>query len=292
MSLSGTIQFVGPEDLKKLTNEEKADSLFQSTRSLHNLAEERIVPTLHGQLNLSDHEQSLVATYYLMTLLLRGLSSLADPCHFQMAEIVARTVFELLLDLKALADEPSLAAKFMAFTDVSRFHKADQLANYLSEYPAVDAQPHQHAVRFAFDQQRRQRLEQECIQHWGTDKNDNPKWPEHWTGNNIATRARNAGFKYEEIYRSQFFLQSYFVHAGPAGVQNLSKDALIRLFCIAHGLIQSLFSEATEIMCDRFQLFAGDSKLRNRLKFAKESSGFFAVQRILEQAMLVEEESS
>jgi hypothetical protein len=268
-------------DVERLPMEQKAIALFNGTRTLHRFAEEQVVPILQGQLNLNEHEQALLATYRRMTLLLRGLSALADPCHFQFAAIVARCAFELLLDIKILDRDPNEVARFFAFRDVAIFYKAAQLRNFLQEHSSVDAEPHRHALQFASDPERQKRIEQECMKHWPA-SNGRPNWPKHWSGKDMRIRARDAGSEYEEIYCSTVFLQSYYVHAGPAGIQNLSRDALVRVFGISHGLIQRFFAEATEIICNRFKLFVADSAIHESLRRARAASGFFAVQDALD----------
>jgi len=63
--------------------------------------------------------------------------------------------------------------------------------------------------------QNRQKL---CAKHgW-----DPKKPPLHWSGKDTLQRVPDADIEYKEIYRSQFFLQSYYVHAGGAGMDSLS----------------------------------------------------------------------
>lgn len=270
-------------DVTSLSREDQAAAIFKGTCSLSQFAESQVCPVIMGQLAKSDYEQAIAGTFYRLALLVRGLGRLDDPCHFQLANSTAPTVFELLLDIKALASDHTLAAKFLAFTRVSRFHKATQLTRFLSENPAVDRSSHLQAIQFADDPIRRQEVEQLCIQHWGSDSRGRPLWPEHWSGLSIADRAQRAGLDYEEIYRSQFFLQSYSIHAGGAGVDGISRDGLICSFGIAHSLVQQMFAEAISIIADGFHLFQADTHLRERLHRVSAASGFFAVQAVLER---------
>jgi hypothetical protein len=275
---------IDPKDVKKLPLEEKTKAVFRGTCALSEFAEKQVCPIIMSQVGRSTQEQALWATYCRMSLFLRSLAKLDDSCHFQMAAIAARSVFELLLDLKSLAADSSLAQKFFDFTWVSRYHKAKQLANFLSANPAVDATPHLLALALVQKPGVQQNREQLCVQHGWVDAKGKPKWPEHWSGTTIAQRAKAAGIEYEEIYRSEFFIQSYYVHAGGAGIDSMSREALMCAFGIAHALIQRLFAEATGIIADQFHLFAADPQLRDRLKTAALSGGFFALQAMLRDA--------
>lgn len=281
MSVSHSLEVIEAADVTALSGEEQAAALVKGTQSLHSLMNDTVCPVVMGQIGKSDIEQAIAATYNRITLLLRGIATLEDPAHFQIANSVARTVFELVVDLKMLRKDPSLAAKFFAFARVVKFRKAEQLVSFLDGNPSIDRTAHQHAINFANDPQRKQSVEQQCIQHWGATRNGQPNWPDHWSGKNIADRAHDAGLEFEEMYRSQFFLQSQYVHAGPAGIQDLSRDALICSFGIAHRLIQQLAATATELVGDQFHLFDTNLELRHRLRKASAATGFYAVEAVL-----------
>ncbi len=283
MSESVSLNVIEAADVMSLPAEEQAAAFVNGTKSLHALMEGTVCSVIMGQVGKSDIEEAIAATFYRITLLLRGVALLEEPAHFQIANSVARTIFELVIDLKSLCDDPSLAAKFLAFTRVVKFRKAEQLSGFLNANPSVDRSPHQHALSFASDPQRKQEVEQLCIKHWGPNKNGQPNWPDHWSGRNIADRAHDAGLEFEEAYRSQFFLQSQYVHAGPAGIQDLPWEALICSFGVAHRLMQQLSANATELVGGVFHLFDATPELREWLHKASSASGFYAVEAVLQK---------
>ncbi len=283
MSSSRDFEVIEAADVETLSFDERADAFYRGTTSIHALMENVVSPVVQGQIGKSGHEQAVAVTFYRIELLLRGLKLLVDPAHFQIVISVARTVFELVLDLKVLAADHATAQKLHAFARVAKFRKASQLKAFLDANPSVDQSSHQEAISCASDSAREQEVERDCIRHWGADRNGNPRWPDHWSGLNIADRAGNAGIEFAEMYRSQFFLQSYYVHAGPAGIQSLSREALICTFGIAHRLVQQLAATAVEVVADEFYLFSTELDLRDKLRRASAASGFFAVQAVLQK---------
>ena len=277
------LEVIEAADVAALPVEDQAAAFFNGTASIHGLMEDVVCPVLQGQVGKSEYEQAVSITFYRIALLLRGLKLLNDPAHFQIVNSVTRTVFELVLDLKVLVSDHATADKFHAFARVAKFHKASQLTTFLDGNSGVDRSPHQHAINFASETARKHEVEQECLHHWGSDRKGNLRWPDHWSGRNIAERADDAGIEFLEIYRSQFFLQSYYVHAGPAGVQHLSREALICSFGIAHRLVQQMAAIAVQIVADEFHLFSTDLDLRDKLRRVSAASGFYAVQSVLEQ---------
>ena len=274
-------------DAQAITNlpiENKIAAIFQGTLALNKFADKNVCPVVRAALQKTDHEKALAATYYRMCLFLRALAKLNDTVHFQVAAMAARSIFELLLDLKALAKDATLTHKFLDFTWVSRYHKAKQLYNFLQANPNVDRTPHQHALALVNKPGVKQNREQMCKSHGWVDSKGKLSWPEHWSGKKILIRAEEAGIEYEEIYRSQFFIQSYYVHAGGAGIDSMSREALESAFAIAHALVQRLFAEATRIITKAFHLFEGDESLHERLAAVSAAPAFFAVQAAIQQS--------
>lgn len=253
-------------ELAAMPFEDQAAAFVSGTRMLYRLLNDTVWRVIESQISPSHFEQALSATYFRIVLLLRGVVALDDPCHFQIANSVARTVFELVLDLKALSNDPSQTRRFFDFPKVAKFRYAEKLVSFLHDHPSIDRGRFHHQINCVDDPQRRQQVRELCLQDWGCKGNGAPKWPDHWSGKNIADRAREAGLELEEMYRSQFFLQSQYVHAGPAGVQDLSRDALICSFAIAHEAIQRLAVIATQIVGDTFHLFDTIPGLRDNLK--------------------------
>ncbi|MBX3439982.1 MAG: hypothetical protein KF861_21000, partial [Planctomycetaceae bacterium] len=125
-------------DVTSLSPEEQAAAFVKGTQSLNTFIEHTVYPVVGGQVGMSETEQALAATFCRISLLLRSLAKLDDPAHFQLANSAARTVFELVLDLKALTTDRSLASKFFAFSRVAKFRKAEQLVNFLNNNPSID----------------------------------------------------------------------------------------------------------------------------------------------------------
>ena len=274
---------IDAQAIENLPREKKIAAILQGTRALHEFAEKNVCPVVRAVLQKSDHETALAATYYRMCLLLRALAKLDDTCHFQVAAMAARSMFELLLDLKALAKDPTLGQKFFDFTWMSRYHKARQLANFLQHNPDVDPTPHQQALALVNKPGVKQNREQLCKKHGWVDSEGKPTWPIHWSGKDTFARAKDAGIEYAEIYRSEFFIQSYYVHAGGAGIHSMSREALESLFAISHQLVQRLFAEATKIIGNAFHLFDADESLHQRLEAVSATPAFFAVQAAIQQ---------
>src|SRR4051812_18529146 len=108
--------------------EQKAEALFRGTVALCELAKSEIIPILTGIVQKTDHEQAMIGTYYRMQLWMISLAKLDHPIHFQTVLNGTRGLLELLVDLKLLLSDASLAEKYHDYSFVTRFSAAKKFS--------------------------------------------------------------------------------------------------------------------------------------------------------------------
>jgi len=170
--------------------------------------------------------------------------------------MATRCAFELWLDQLILDTDPAAAERFFDFVLVSRFQQAKKLRDFLDQTPSVDASPHVSAVTLAGDATERQRIDDLKQRHGWNDHT------QHWSALGVAERARRAGPRWQEIYRSKFFLHSYYVHSGAAGIAGLTQETLGQIFATAHGLMVQCLLETSRLVAARYGLVDNDSTLQ------------------------------
>ncbi len=248
--------------------QEQVHSFVQGTSDLHVFVSQRIVPLLQGHIEPTKYEQALTLTYYRIALFLETLSLLKDPRHFQAANCVCRSLFELLLDMELLCNDTTLADQFFDFTFVVRFHAAQKATSMsgvdLSDIPAQ--------TQFFSDPANRTKAERLCEHYWGRDRKSQLRWPEHWSGKKIFERARDSGR--ELYYRTEYFHQCQNVHAGGAGTAGIDAENLARSFVLSHAHSQKHVAEASQVICEHLSLFQADSSLQLELRRASASTAF------------------
>jgi hypothetical protein len=262
--------------VRRLPIERQAAIFAAGTRSLHEYAEKEISPVVIAQVGKTSWESALSATYIRMCLIMRGIVTLDDFSHFQLAAMGARSLFELLLDVKLFAGDVTCGEKFFDFVDVDKFAKAEKLHAFYRDHPGIDPSPHDAAIQFADDASRKARIDTLCKKHWGR-----TRYPKHWSGvDSIKTRAKDAGTEYELFYLYDYGMESWSVHSGAAGILNLSRDALAVYFAVTHALICRLFGEATKIVAEAFHLFEAQPSLKTELDVVASKGAAFAIARI------------
>jgi len=204
------------------------------------------------------------------------LGKLNYPVHFQAVLNATRGMFELLVDLKLLVDDPALADKYHAFPFVARFSAAKKLIDYLNtdRTYAPPAKPEKRRI-FISDGANQKKFDDLRKEHWGTDKKGDLITPSHWSNLDLAARVGRLGSAESRRYRDIYSMCSWFVHSGAAGIAGISPDGLLAAFGWGHGKIQEMFAEGTEILCKTLHLFTASPGLQQELELAKVAPAIF-----------------
>jgi hypothetical protein len=128
------------EELKTedLTADEHAQVVFFGTGALYKVTNESVIPIIMSSLARSEFEEAIAGTYYRMFAWMESLIELKRPNHIQAVCSGTRTMFELLLDMKQLIDNPTLAKKFHDFTFVARYRNAKLTVEHHDREHGVD----------------------------------------------------------------------------------------------------------------------------------------------------------
>jgi hypothetical protein len=198
----------------------------------------------------------------------------------------ARSLFELLLDIKILAADKTgdLVEKFHAFPEIEKFRVAKNIVSFCNSHPNDAKLDDSRQRAFVNEQGKQQTIDHTIVKHWGTTKKGKLNRPEHWTGKNVQARARNLGLEYEELYVEVYSLLSWYIHSGSTGYAGLSEETIEEAFGLAHIIAGKVFLEATRIcaeqkiskviegfrnMLDRVRLFPGKVLLEEQIKILK-----------------------
>lgn len=275
-------------DVSDLPTRTRVESFYKGTDALSQFAESEMITILKGQINLSDKEKAIVGTYYRMYAWIRSMVAINGRTHFQGAAAAARSLFELLLDIKMLATDKTgeLVKRFHAFPEIERFRVAKNIVSFCNDHPNDTKIDDSHQRAFINEPGKQQAVDQAIVSYWGITKTGKPNRPEHWTEKNVQERARNLGLKYEELYVEVYSLLSWYIHSGSTGYAGLSEETIEEVFGWAHIIAQQVFIEATLIcaeelkiskvvegfrdMVDRVRLIPGKVLLEEQIKLLKK----------------------
>lgn len=233
--------------------------LFGHGAELLRIWQEVALPGLarHGPL-FTGKLKALLETVRRMELWMESMQLFKDPSHHQAAAAGARALFELVLDVKALAADTDglMLEKFEAFPEVEHFRVSQKLVAFYRR-PGQTASLKDFAERAAYvdDTARRDRIYETCRKLWGRDPAKDPirGWPKHWTNQGTDQRSRGFGPAFEEHHVLSFAKLSLYLHSGAAGSSTgpQNEEALIAL---SHAIAVQSFLSALVALADELTL--------------------------------------
>ena len=113
------------------------DAYFDGTKYMHDFSRDRMLPVLKTLLSPTPQEVAVRDTYYKMTLLLQTALVMNTADHFQSIAAVTRSLFELWIDLKILAQDTTgeEVRKYNEFPEIERYRTAEQMVKFVAAHP-------------------------------------------------------------------------------------------------------------------------------------------------------------
>ncbi len=264
-------------EVPDFTQHELLSSYLDALVETADFVQKQLINVLNNQINLSKHEEAQLGTFYRIHMLSSSCTRLNNKLDVNAVAIIARTLFELLLDLKLLSGSnctPEVLEQFGAFPKVERFRKASRLVELQNEFPGVEKNSFFNSdfrKTFANEPGRKDEIEALAIKLWGTTKKGKTAWPEHWTGRNIKDRADDFGSLYTQEYLEIYAMLSSYVHSGSAAYSGLSAEAIEGLYGIAMNISRKMYLEAILIISKTFHLNKVIENFSHIVEFLKDA---------------------
>lgn len=244
-------------DVSDLSVRVRVEAFYKGTVEVSKFAGSVMIPLLRGQINLNDKEKSIVGTYYRMYLWIRLMADMKSRIHFQVAAAAARSLFELLLDIKILADDKTgeFIERFHAFPEIEKFRVAENIISFYHKHrdymkPSNISQQR----KFVNKPGRQEAIKQAILKYWGATIKGKPKHPKHWTGKSIQGRAHDLGLRYEKLYVRLFPILSWHIHSGSTGYAGFDEQGIEACFGVSHSIAQEAFLDATLICAEEMKI--------------------------------------
>jgi hypothetical protein len=187
-----------PNTSQDLSTSSIVEAYFQGTETVCQFVVSVIEPILGGQLGLNDRQIAIVGTYLRIIAWLKALAQLNSLPHYQAVAAATRSLYELLLDIKLLQSDVTgdLVKKFHAFPQVEKYRAARNLVSFCDKNPNTGIECTNQRT-FVDGPTKEAAINSIVTTHWGTNKNNKPKRPDHWSGMTIRERAERLGQQYE-----------------------------------------------------------------------------------------------
>jgi hypothetical protein len=211
-------------------------------------------------------EQCFLATYYRTAGMIESFLRLDSPKHFQAAAMLARSLFELAVDIKLAHKVPLGFLKMVFFVDVEKLHRARQMVEFAGAHPdrGVDVASQTDFVKknAASINANRQVL-------WPPQKTGSKPRPlRHWSELHLSGRVEVLGEPFDEMYKFQYPRLSWYVHDGLTGVVNLPAETFPNVSGYAASLVITCYTLILESVIREFKIDCAVEKIHKALKLA------------------------
>jgi hypothetical protein len=106
------------------------NNCFTGIKALNGFDEIEVRNVVSGQLKPNLRERFVTLNYHRAALNIEHLLTITDTKHFQVIASIARSVFELAVELKLMSVIPDAAKKIHVFTDVEKLRTARKILKF------------------------------------------------------------------------------------------------------------------------------------------------------------------
>ena len=251
---------------------ERAEKLFSVVKSIRKFDTLELEGVLSSVVRLPRpahagyREQCFLATYYRTAGMIESFLRLDSPKHFQAAAMLARSLFELAVDIK-LADKVSQGFfKMVCFVDVEKLHRARQMVEFARANPDRDVDV---ASQTEFVKKSAASIDTNRQVLWPPKNTGSKLRPlSHWSELHLSGRVELLGEPFDAIYKFQYPRLSWYVHDGLTGVVNLPAETLPNVSGYAASLVITCYTLILESVIREFKIDCAVEKIHKALKLA------------------------
>lgn len=256
---------------------EAANAAYEGTKRYYEYANEHVIPILVSVMAPSQYEHSLLGVYYRLHLLMRSVAKLDSYDDFQVVRATARSMFELMLDIRTLKMTPSLAARFFSFPMIERMRTAIQVADFVALHARPEMRDrYKNQIQHAKDVTAIANCEAALLAdfdiHTSIAIDRVRKFPKSWVKKSVRNQAAAIGVETEASYLADYSIASWFVHGGFAGMESISRDGFVAVYLRGHRLAVKSYHEATFVVSQELKLFDAQSHLWTHMKYLENLS--------------------
>lgn len=237
------------------------EQLYAVLKSVGQFDEIEVRPLIGGLILPDEKAQCFIGVYHRAVSNVASLMRLNQRQDYQAIAMVARSMFELSVDIHLLNIIPDAVAKMIAFSEVEKLRCAEKIVKFTADHPNAGVNPTNYASYIASQRTR-------------IAANKATLWPgvariEHWSGEKMVERVKRLGAYFEEIYAVEYPRLSWYVHAGLTGVSFLKTDTFFALCGVALHSSTESYEQILLAMIDEFKIGKADDKVRDKIKAAR-----------------------
>jgi hypothetical protein len=176
--------------------------------------------------------------------------------------MLARSIFELSVEINLMPLINDAGPKIQLFTEIEKLRSARQIMKFKADHPDSQMQPTRYEAFV--------KANEKLITH-----EQNNLWPgvtkvRHWSGYpDLAARAQKLGDPFDEMYQVNYPQLSWYVHSGVVGVSNPSGQLFVDLVGVAYIITFHSYRKILDAVAAEFKLHQADPTLKAKMMYAQ-----------------------
>jgi hypothetical protein len=236
------------------------ERFFTVIKSLNEFDQKEVRGVIGGLLAKTDRDNCFAGIYYRGKANVESLLSLKGVKDVQAITMLARSLFELAVDVKLIDVIPDAVKKIGTFSEVEMLRAAEQVVKFKAANPAAAVNSSVHA-EFIKNNAARIKAAQTTV------------WPgatkiRHWSELALRERARLLKEPFEEIYEVRYPELSWYTHAAGLTGFNLKSETFLLLAGSQFALAGRCYVLLLTSIIDEFHLTKADARIKSHLKYA------------------------
>lgn len=245
------------------SRDDSAGRFYASVKSIRDFDEREVRPVMKTLINPDQRAICFRLLYQRTHHNVASLMKLDAPEHFQAINMIARSLFEIDVDLKLVGVIPDAIEKMIGFIDVEKLRCCRNVVDYKKSHPSSMVDNSIHNSYIASEGVRIDALQAKL---WPGLKR---KKLDHWSNKNLKDRAVLLGDPYDRIYEIEQPRMSWQVHAGLTGIANFKAETFTGLAGAAFSSSVTAYEAILTSIIKEFQIGKADDKILNKLRVAK-----------------------
>lgn len=227
-------------------------SFHAALRNLERLEQEDFREIIKNQIRPTLRERYVTENYGRAALNVEMMVKIKETKQFQTLSLLARTIFELAVEVKLIVTEADAAKKIELFSKVERLKSARKIVDFHGGRP--DAPPlYQQQLDF--------------VNKFGTqiDIDSAAMWPsnpatgkkpsvKHWTLKDLRQRAKVLGEPFERLYETYYTPLSWMTHTGVVSPLNMTAESFSSFVSTVYSIAIDSYVAILETLVVEFNL--------------------------------------
>jgi len=237
-------------------------SFHAALRNLDKLERDDFREVIKSQFNPTLRERYITVNYHRAAFNVEMMIAIKDTRQFQTLSLLARTIFELAVEIRSIIRDPDAAKKIELFSKVEVLRSVRRIV----EFKKGSHVAHQYQKELDFVDQFGGQIDAAEAAMWPPNATTGRKPSvKHWTLKNIRDRAKDLGAPFDRIYEVHYAQLSWMTHSGVVSPLNVTTEWVTSFVSVVYSIAIDSYMEILEMLVNEFKLSITNEHIKKKI---------------------------